>query len=277
MSLSGKILFSQIQSDSKHNILFLISSQEIILYKLQVGNFEDYDLKDKVHGMKLLNYFPLYMHDTDTAVIPDMVRGHHQQPLVISTPYAKESESLFESVKKTNILETVNPNTDQDFFAFFLKHALPEDLPFLDRSFVLKFDILSFADIQGSIKSSFTFFQLSFFLKETNKFMTLVFYCVFDLNRVMLLEKPHYQGKISFYVVFEYSKVSSSSLSLAEESLGSYDVLLSASNNDGLNNFYEDPFLKTKYKENNFFFLMRPQTVMFNVSPVYNSRYPWTL
>ena len=249
----------------------------MILYKLQVGDFGQYDLGSKLLGMRLLNYYPLYMHDTDTAVIPDMAQGRNQQPLVVSIPYAAESFSIFESAQKTNILETINPNTEQAFFTFSLKkEPVPADLPFLDRTFVLKFDILSFTETPEVFKTSFIFFETNLFHKESNKNLTLQIECLPSLNRILISGKPHYQGKITFKAFIE--KSNGASIEKTTKTIGSYDVVLSGSNNEAVNNLYEEPFLKTKYKESGFFTIIRPQTIILNVSPfsLFNSRFLWT-
>ena len=239
----------------------------MIVYKLQVGDFGQYDLESKLLGMRLLNYYPLYMHDTDTAVIPDIVQGTNQQPLVVSIPFAAETSSIFGSAQKTNILETINPNTEQAFFTFsFKKEPVPADLPFLDRTFVLKFDVLSFTERPETIRTSFIFFEFNLFHRESNKHLSLQIECLPSLNRFLISGKPHYQGKITFRAFIE--KPNGASIEKSTKTIGSYDVVLSGSNNEAVNNLYEEPFLKTKYKESGFFTVIRPQTIVLSVRKV---------
>ena len=41
------------------------------MYKYQTGGFRGFDPDILVTGMKLMHFYPLFLYDTETAVIPD--------------------------------------------------------------------------------------------------------------------------------------------------------------------------------------------------------------
>jgi hypothetical protein len=231
------------------------------MYKIQVGNFGDFLPEEMLPGMKLLHYFPVYMHDTATAIIPDLVQSQHQNPLALSTSFLERGLPHIDEMREQNILKTLDPNIEQPYLSFSMKGELiPEDLVFLDRSVFLRFDVISAQNNAHSIEKKFELFEFNLINKSSLEFISIRVNCTVSLTKKMISEKPFYEGNIQMEIIKSDSTSPSEKMVLPP-----HQILINSINPDAINNFFTGEYLKTKYKNANFFNLMKPQGLLINV------------
>jgi hypothetical protein len=231
------------------------------MYKIQVGDFQDFLPEQTLPGMKLLHYFPIYMHDTDTAIIPDLIRTQHQNPLALTTSLLDRTWHHRNQMLEQNILKTLNPNTEQRHLTFSMKgESIPEDLPFLDRSVFFRFDLISAQNNVHSIEKTFELFEINLINKSTIEFVIIHVDCIVSLTRKIISDAISFEGNIKL----EISKNDSSSPSKKKVGL-SHPISINSIHPDAINNFFTGEYFKTKYKNANFFNLMKPQGLLINV------------
>lgn len=207
--------------------------------------------------MKLTNYFALYMFDTDVAVVPDALADTAQGALAVTF----DKELFFSAnMSKLNVLQTRNPNTPSKSMPFGLageKH--PRMVPFIDRSYTLRFDIISARDEAETINHDFDLFRVSF--DDGDNPIVISVSCRVDLQRDLASQTAVYEGSITFRAIFEHSNDSNDYV------LGSYQVKSDPVGEDQIRNFHAPrEYMKTKYKQAHFFSVLRPKTYLFNVS-----------
>jgi hypothetical protein len=231
------------------------------MYKIQVGNFGDFLPEQMLPGMKLLHYFPVYMHDTKTAIIPDLIRNEHQSPLALSTSFLDKGLPHVDQMVEQNILKTLDPNTEQRYLTFSMKgESIPEDFPFLNRSVFLRFDVISAQNDLDSIQKKFELFEFNLINKSSTQFVTIRVNCTVSLTKKIISERTFYEGNIQLEIT------KNDSMNFLDQVLGlSFPILINSTNPDAINNFFTGGYFKTKYKNGNFFNLMKPQGLLFNV------------
>jgi hypothetical protein len=231
------------------------------MYKIQVGSFGDFLPEEMLPGTKLLHYFPVYMHDTDTAIIPDLIRNEHQSPLALSTSFLDKDIPNINEMREQNILKTLDPNIEQRYLNFSMKgESIPEDLPFLDRSVFLRFDVISAQNDLDSIEKKFDLFEFNLINKSTTEFVNILANCIVSLTKKIISERTFYEGNIRIEIT------KNNLTSFPEKVLGiSYPILINSINPDAINNFFTGKYFKTKYKNANFFNLIKPQGLLINV------------
>jgi hypothetical protein len=81
-----------------------------------------------------------------------------------------------------------------------------------------------------------------------------------SLTKKIISEKPFYEGNIQMEII-----KSDSISSLQKMVLPPHPILINSINPDAINNFFTGEYFKTKYKNANFFNLMKPQGLLINV------------
>ena len=233
----------------------------MILYKLLLGNFK-YHQTNKLPGMKLLHYYPLYMYDTDTAVVPDVVKGVNQSPLALTESVANTSDVFGQSMFRNLVLNTLNPNTPQRFLTFsFGREQVAEDLPFFDRSFMFKFDIISCSDDGDLVESRFEMFEFGLFNETTLQLLKLRVYFTVKLRRAVVLSEVKYEGTLQIRIEFidDFDTV------ISDDTLVIHKVSTSSVNPEAIKNLSKQEPLRIKYEEMGFYQVLSQQTIIINV------------
>ncbi|MEL6804989.1 MAG: hypothetical protein AAFO91_14535, partial [Bacteroidota bacterium] len=123
--------------------------------------------------MKLMHFYPLFLYDTETAVIPDFGFRAGERHLLLSTSYLDEGKEFLQSLKDQFALHTVNPFDEQELLSFSLKNKhLPSDVPFVSRSFGLMFDVVSCTENEDSVYSRFEVFEYNIINVSESKYLS---------------------------------------------------------------------------------------------------------
>jgi hypothetical protein len=214
-------------------------------------------------GMQLMHYFPLYMHETDSGVIPDMVQSPLQNHLSLSTSVLEQNDEFLREMLKQSVLKTVDPNVEQRFLSFSMKgEELAKDLPYFDRSFFIKFDIISSSDSQSVIFDSFQLFEYNLINKTNSAVKSVRINCGVTLYETMISGESSYEG--SFTLVVETNDPDGT---FRFKTIGYFPVSVASPDNHSLYNLHSgSDFFKTKYKNSRFYYVLKPQGLFINVS-----------
>jgi hypothetical protein len=203
------------------------------------------------------------MHGTDSAIIPDMVQSPLQNHLSLSTSSLDQNDEFLQEMVNQSILKTVDPNLEQRFLSFSMKgEELPKDPPYFDRSFFVKFDVISSHDARSSILNRFKLFEFNLKNDTNSDIRSVHIECGVYLFMKVIPGKIYYEGTI---VLFGESNDSDGTFT--NEAIATYPVSIDLSDNNSLYNLHSgDEFLKPKYKNSRFYYVLNPQGLLVNVN-----------
>jgi hypothetical protein len=237
-----------------------------MIYKLQIGDFNDFDKTQLLPGMQLIHYFPLYMHETDSAIIPDMVQSPLQNHLSLSTSALDQNYEFIQEMLEQSILKTLDPNIEQRFLSFSMKgEDILHDVPFLDRSFFIRFDIISCSDSKDVIETTFSLFEYNLRNDANSEINSVRIECKIKFNKNDLYKKSFYDGTLTLYAEKNNKKGE-----FTKKEIATYPVSVSSSDNSLDNVYSGEEYLKTKYKKGGFYYVLKPQGLLLNVSHFIN-------
>ena len=208
--------------------------------------------------MRLLSYYPIYIHDTETAMIPEVYQKEEDIPL--SLGFAEEDEALTKHFR----VKTVNPNVEnQDLIFGRVNARISDDVPFIDRTVYLFFDIISVSDEKEKIKERFQLFEMDFRVPGTAApILTGRLFMEVDFDYQNLGSESVYEGNLT--LILEHNQ-DGSSIFNNKMILGVYNVQADG-NSSSINNSYHNPvFSKKKYTNMDFRAVLNPNKLTFNV------------
>jgi hypothetical protein len=215
--------------------------------------------------MKLLNYYALYMHDFSTSVIPDLLSNSHETQLFVSDrkiDYLKDESTMF--LHQTQVMGK-NPNTESSNRSFCYKNKeMPVNSPFFERTFAVRFDIISGRDEDGNIKSSFELLEFLVYdydgaFQVDHSFR---YFCEVDLTKIAFQGGFVYQGSLKMKLNYTHP---TSNISTTHD-LGVYAIKATDDTDATLVNFISDrSYMKSFYRKGNFYSILKPQTLLINV------------
>ena len=229
------------------------------MFGLSIGNLP-VSAKQPQRPMKLLNYFPYYMYDTQVSVIPDFLDSTHETQLFLSSELPVNLQNGTSNLYMQHSLNPQNPNRDSYWYAFGAKElVLPVDQPFFERSFVFRFDVLSARDEAETIIKRFPLLRFSIFDSANTKLIHVFYYLKIEVTKNT---DNVYVGKVDVEIKYKEPY----DFKIGVSTVGVYNVEMTADNDSTIRNFkLTKEFMKTKYKDFNFFSVLRPKTFMINV------------
>jgi hypothetical protein len=235
-----------------------------MLYDLVIGDFKGLH-KTTYQPMKLLSYFPLYMYDTNVSHIPS-VQGL-QKEMCLSLNYFHKDEIAFPMIKHAyfqNILESQNPNDENKPFMFALKNDFfSSNIPFLDRSYYFRFDLISNTDEPDQIVQTFDLFEVHF---TQPNIVSNNYICVslqFNLQKTTLTKDNFYEGNVKVLVKHHNRITNKTDI----KTLATISIDGTNSLSNSIKNFFsQKEYLNSKYKNSGFKSVLKPISALFNVA-----------
>ena len=145
-----------------------------------------------------MHFYPLFLYDIETAVIPDFGFRAGERHLFLSTSYLDEGKEFLHSLKNQFALHTVNPFDEQEFLSFSVKNKpLPGSVPFVSRSFGLMFDVISCTENGERVYSRFEVFEYNIINVSESKYLSFRVSLVLDVTKTEVSGKVFYEGVLS--------------------------------------------------------------------------------
>ena len=215
--------------------------------------------------MTLLNYFPLYLLDSETFYIPNVT------PNGLSLPMFLNSLLDFANISQIEIFETANPSSRKNirYFDSQLQPVL-NGVPELNLTVSASFDIICAESGLDVVGFTFPLFVLRVY--ETSKATKLAELSV--SLRVDLAKTTSARSGTQFYkgdaqLLLSYtehptgSKYAHKSANIPVDDVMQKSAFFNYSTTVG--------YAKTKYKNLNFFSVVKPQSILVNVSSSFTS------
>ena len=206
-----------------------------------------------------IHYFPLYAFDHHSSIVPNLVAQSQNRPLTFDN--INDNSSLNE----LTLLSVFNPNRLEYFSKmWFIEKIFREaDLPFINKTFYIYFDMISASDEASSFKLKKNFLEISILNhSDSANFAKFVINWEMDLQLTSVSPTVQaYSGEVKFSGIFfsSYAPIAF---------LPSLVVSVSPTQLSGPTFVNPDNLLrfsKTKYQNLGFYSLLQPQFVVFSV------------
>ena len=192
------------------------------------------------------------------AVIPNVVQNNKSQPLNLGS---RSSNTQLINIQKlnTNFPYFKKMNT----FISSGDKRISDKVPFINRSFYFYFDVISGTDDNAKLTEEFNLFIVNLKNPEINKAIAyFVIYLILDLQKVIVNSVETYIGTIKIKPkIYE-------NLNKTMMYLDSATINVHYEQQAGRTFINKDSILrfsKTKYREADYFALLQPQFLLFNV------------